>query len=169
MRFMKIPSCFLVLPILTLSLSGCGTSKPEGFPDLVRATITVTQEGQPLADAVITLTPSDGGKNWAIGGTTDSTGKLALRTYGTHDGAPLGKFKVAVTKEIHEGLEEYQAAMDREDQAAANKAVVKAFSVVEATYGSASTTPLEIEIVKGTTNYQVDVGKAVKEPREFVK
>jgi len=163
---------YFSLLFIVFMLMGCGPSlrpRPGGLPTLAPVSITVTQEGQPLADAQISLVPSDGSKNWFVGGTTDASGKVAVTTYGTQRGAPLGKYKVAVTKELHEGLEEYQAALAKEDQAAANKIDVKLFSCVEAKYGAAATSPLDIESVKGTKDYAVDVGKAVKELREFVK
>ena len=168
MRFFNRWSiCFL----WSLFVIGCGAKgpRPDGFPALVPVTVTVNQEGQPLADAQVSLVPSDGAKNWFSGGTTDSGGNVTVTTYGAHSGAPVGKYKVVVSKEVHEGLEEYQAAMAREDEAAARRIDVKVFACVEAPYREAATTPLEIEVVKGTKNYSVDVGKIVKEPMEFLK
>ena len=153
-------------------MPGCGPSlgpRPAGLPNLVPVTITVTQDGQPLADASISLEPADDAKNWFAGGMTNSSGQVAIATYGTNKGAPIGKYKVVVTKTINEGLDMYNAAMAKDDKAAADKIDVKIFSCVEAKYGDAKTTPLALEIVKGTKDYTVDAGKAVKDRQEFVK
>ena len=155
----------ICLLCFVLVIAGCVRSygpRPDGLPRLVPVTIIVSQEGQPLAEAVVTLTPADGGRNWFTGGTTDSNGRVAVHTYGTHRGSPAGKFKVIVTKDSYENMKEYQAAMDRGDKVAARRINVKMFSFVEAQYGDAATTPLEIEVTKKTKILNVDAGPAVK-------
>ena len=162
--------CFLCF---ILVIAGCARSygpKPDGLPRLVPVTITVSQEGQPLVEAAVTLTPADGSRNWFTGGTTDSNGRVAVHTYGTHRGSPTGKFKVTVSKYIYENMEEYQAALDRgeEAEAAAKRIRVKMFSFVEDRYGDVTTTPLEIEVTTKTKTLSVDAGPVGKVEQKFV-
>jgi len=87
-----IPGCFLLL-------SGCGGQKlPPGIPKLYPATITVIQDGNPLAGAEVVVISTDPSMNWSSGGVTDKNGVVKLRTMGQYDGVPLGKYKVGVRK-----------------------------------------------------------------------
>lgn len=155
---MKYLNLFLICLICwSLPIAGCTRSlgpKPDGLPSLVPITLTVTQDAQPLADAKVAFIPADGAKNWFTGGTTDSNGQIVAHTYGTHKGSPLGKFKVIVTKEVQE-----------ESGTEVNAINPKTFSLVESQYGQVTTTPLEIEVVKSSKTFTVDVGKAVREKR----
>jgi hypothetical protein len=92
------------------SLVGCGES---GFP-VGRATGTVTCEGKPVPGAWVYFEPlaksggSDGSKGTALVGKqgfaiADANGKFVIATYGTDDGAVIGKHKVHVTAPKSEG------------------------------------------------------------------
>jgi hypothetical protein len=171
MTFNKLTTWFIILfPYFGFALTGCDNqSKPDGFPKIYPVTITVTQEGKPFPDAQISLEPADGSKNWSVGGKSDQAGKVILRTYGKFDGAPLGKYKVVILKEINEGMDTYYEALNRGDNNAASKVNVSIFSLVEAKYNSALTTPIEIEITPNQKTFEIDAGSAVKEPRKFVR
>ncbi|MDR3232326.1 MAG: hypothetical protein LBT46_01430 [Planctomycetaceae bacterium] len=137
----------ITLLIFVTLIAGCrDTSKPVDLPKLYPCTITITQEGVPLAGAMIELLPADGSSvKYRAVTVTGEDGKAAMATY-RHAGVPVGKFKVVV---------------DKDDFGAAKNA--DTYRLVEAKYSSAETTPLEIEITgKGRVEKTFDVGKAVK-------
>ena len=151
-------------------LVGCSESspKPEGFPDTVSCVLTITQEGAPLADAMVSLVPADGAKDWLFSATTDASGNAKIFTYGRQEGAPKGKYKVVVTKtETDQSRftppadENDTAAMDRYMQSTANERL-NYYTLVESVYTNAETTTLELEIT-GRTTQTFDVGKKVRE------
>jgi len=138
--FRALPT-FLVLTAMVVPLIGCGEKLPPGMPSPVPCEITVTQEDQPLAGAVVKLQPTDN-SSWTAMGRTDASGKVIIYTKDEYKGAVPGKYKVIVTK--------------------AEIGTDASFYLVDQQYGSASTTPLEIDVVKGKATYTVDVGKAVR-------
>lgn len=157
------------LLLLVLFVSGCAERRPPGFPTLYPVTLHVTQEGEPLADASVSLRWIDNSMTWSIGGTTDEKGNVRLATHGKFEGAPLGKFKVVVFKTVSIGEKEYEEASNRGDLKAAEKIDVQVFSHVENRYNSPDTTPIEIEITKKDRLIEVDAGKAVKIKQVFMK
>ena len=157
--------CLIVSLVL---LPGCGQKMPDGMPKLYPVSVSVTQEGKPFADALVSLRASDpSAGTWTIGGTTDANGRVELYTNG-YRGAPLGKFKVVLVKQENEGAEEHDAAISRGDTAAAQRINVKIWSCVEDRYNDPSQTPLEVEITSGTKTLDVDAGPAVQIARQFV-
>jgi hypothetical protein len=86
------------LPVLALSaflLAGCGVGRVP--PTLTEAEVVVTINGQPLPNALVTLTPASGGYGGeAIAtGVTDESG-LARLSCGEKAGASVGPNKVTV-------------------------------------------------------------------------
>jgi hypothetical protein len=75
--------------IVSVSLVGCG-----GNSDLGQVTGTVTMDGAPLPNALVTFTPTGGGRGST--GTTDDQGKYIL-IYAGEQGALIGEHKVTVT------------------------------------------------------------------------
>jgi hypothetical protein len=89
----------LFLPIFVLI--GCSSPKPDGFPRVYPATITVTQDGKPLEGAVVILEHSAERTRWSAGGKTDATGSIQPATVqGNYSvpGVPAEDFLVTVTK-----------------------------------------------------------------------
>lgn len=83
----------LVIPLLVSALvltSGCSKSGPELFS----VSGTVTLQGQPLPNVIVTFIPDDGGKS--ASGTGDSAGNYKLSTFAPNDGALAGSYKVAI-------------------------------------------------------------------------
>lgn len=155
--------CGLVLPV------GCGgksSPKPAGFPDTVPCVVTVTQEGSPLAGAMVSLVPADGAKDWLFSATTSASGEAKIFTYGRAEGAPKGKYKVVVTKTETDASkytmpdESDSAAMERYMQNTMNEKL-NSYSLIETGFTDASTTTLELEIT-GKTAQTFDVGKKVR-------
>lgn len=109
-------SCLWLVSVVlaTVALIGCGPSRPATAP--VEGTVTL--DGQPLAGASVTFTPSAGGRPGM--GTTDSSGKFTLMTYEAGDGAVIGQHKVTVIKMTEDagasGAEPPQETGDEDDE-----------------------------------------------------
>jgi hypothetical protein len=84
-------------------------------------------------------------KNWGSGGISNAEGVVQVFTYGKWEGAPVGLFKVTVTKHLVEGPE--------------NREVT--YTLVDEKFTELAATPLELEI-KGKTSQTFDVGTAIK-------
>jgi len=142
--------------LVFLMLVGCGQSKrPDGLPPLYPCTVLVLQEGKPLEKAQVLLIQQDNaGIRWVVGGITDTNGEVQVATYGQYPGAPLGEYKVTVTKS-----EQVMTA----SPSAMGPGRFDTYTFVEKEYTLEDTTPLTLQVVKGTKKYQIDVGKAVRE------
>lgn len=154
-RFFQIAVAFSVL---TLFLSGCGEKLPKGMPKPVPCEIVVTQEGKPLAEAIIGLSPADDAK-WDAVGKTDAAGKAVVFTMDKYQGAVPGKYKVTVTKTEIDAPKSQGLSSD---ETIGKNTSLGGYDLVEGKYGNVMTTPLEIEVVKGTVEYPVDAGKVVR-------
>ncbi|MDR1385980.1 MAG: hypothetical protein LBJ67_19320 [Planctomycetaceae bacterium] len=159
--------------MIVLVCSSCGKSNlPKDLPRLYPCEITVIQENKPLADAMVTLQLTDlsrpeNGQLWFPMGTTDHEGKAIIRTNAQYDGAPIGIYKVLVSK-TKQGPSKYGAPPQEgtpqytkwEDLA--SHEIRPWFGLVEEKFSQAEQTPYEIEIPKGTNKRTVDVGNAVE-------
>ena len=149
---------------------GCGGKpRPDGLPPTYPLAVKVLQEGVPLADATVSLVNADSPIQWAVGGVTNAEGVAKMWTHGTYDGAPEGNFSVVILKTVFEGMEEYNAALAREDTGAARRIQVNMFQLVEDVYTSSRTTPIKVEVTKRTKTLEVDAGPAVRLKKEFSK
>ncbi|MDO5309860.1 MAG: hypothetical protein Q4G03_10290 [Planctomycetia bacterium] len=166
----------IILSTLVLALMvavvGCGKpKKPDGLPDLQPVVLTVTQGTAPVANAVVILkaTDSSATNNFTCGGTTDEKGVATIVTHGQYKGAPVGKYKVAVTCVVGEGtppppnpMDEESARVWKEYHDAGLK--WEEFHTVNPELSNVNTTTLEIEVVKGKNNLAVDCGEPVHIP-----
>jgi len=93
-----VPSRFAGLVFLAAALAGCGGGDAgvEGRQPVYKATGTITLNGAPVSDALVSFSPK--GKQPAATGRTDSTGKFTLRTYEADDGVAAGDYTVLVDK-----------------------------------------------------------------------
>ena len=155
----KIVISFMLAAVL---ITGCAKdNRPSDLPPLYPCAITITQEGEPLNGATVSLFAVEGtSSKYQPSGITDANGKATLMTYG-FEGAPAGKYKVCVRKTIIEDggktLDGYGEEID---------APGIEYRAVEQEYSDVATTPHEIEISnKRTPPHTFDVGKAVKEPK----
>lgn len=131
--------------------------RPEGLPRLYDVTVQITQDGTSLADADVILYSADSRFHWTFGGRTDKNGVARIVTHGQYPGLPLGKFKVAVSKNlVVEPEEESGSGMP-----GVQKKFNKIFDLVDPVYKTRDTTPLEFE-VEGKTVEKFDVGKPVR-------
>ena len=164
-RFIIFPSLFASI---ALFLSGCGGEKlPPGMPKLYPATVTVTQDGNPLAGAeviLINVEPSE--RNWSTGGTTDANGVIRLRTLGRYTGAPIGTYLVAVSKiEAPDINLPSETPDDPEERREHNRLVREiaenTFYVVDPKFGLGRT-ELTVEVTPSNLSHTIDVSPAVR-------
>lgn len=158
--------------LLTIGICGCGEPLPEGMPELYPTTITITQDGEKLAGATVSLFPEDPAlTRWPVGGITDDNGTATLVTYGKYQGAPAGKYKVMVNKTVSEGdpIPEPPAQDASPAERAAYDRAIKTgsyeiFQVVAEEYRTANKTPLTVDIAaNGENAFPLDIGASVKE------
>ncbi|MDR0335552.1 MAG: Ig-like domain-containing protein [Planctomycetaceae bacterium] len=152
-----------IIPTLLISClivtSGCGEKLPEGLPALFPATLTITLEGKPIANAIVSLSSADNSHLWASGGTTDKNGQLTVYTHGRYQGIPAGKYKVTVDC-ITSGVPMPQnPTMEQIEEHNRNH---PSFRIVPLEYIEKMTTPLEIEITQGKNMLTLDIPKSVK-------
>lgn len=132
-----------------LILSGCDRKNPpDGMPELFPVTVTITQDGGPLADAAVELVPDDENL-WGAGGRTNGSGKATIHTRGVYSGASPGTYKVYVTKK--ETVEIPGGNGSTED-----------WSFVELDYASPTKTPLSLQVGSNGAKASFDVGKKVR-------
>ncbi|HEX5442782.1 MAG TPA: carboxypeptidase-like regulatory domain-containing protein [Pirellulales bacterium] len=76
---------------VALLATGCGGGRgTKTYP--VKGTVTL--QGQPLADVVVSFYPEQGSR--PPSGMTDAEGAFALSTFESKDGAPAGRYQVAI-------------------------------------------------------------------------
>lgn len=148
--------------VALLAFSGCkDKSRPSDLPDGVECTVSVIQDGQPLADAEVMLYGMDeANKKYTPGGRTDAKGDCVLKTYG-YPGAAPGKYKVTIWKDVEEGGE---TIVDEETGEETYSGGAETMTV-DTTYRNKETTTLEIDIQAKMEKPVFDVGEAVSEPK----
>ena len=156
-------SCLCVFVFLLFG--GCGGEQlPPGIPKLYKATLTVTQDGSPLAGAEVIMVNVDPSTNWSAGGVTDQNGVLKLRTMGRYEGAPIGRYKVAVQKkeipDITLPSEISSPEVQKEYDRLVREIENNTFYLVDEKF-SLGKTELEVEITPSNLKVTVDVSPAV--------
>ena len=109
---MRIQSvALLTCALLLLALAGCpGGGAGRDQPDLVPVGGTVTLDGEPLSGAIVTFLPVGTTPGWGCTGLTDASGRYEIMADAEHKGAPVGDFKVAITKWVMEDGSDFQSA-----------------------------------------------------------
>ena len=140
---MKIHLCFLGLTITAcMFLAGCKEGKPKELADLTPCTLTFQYEdGTPVDQATIKLFPEDTNNAWSMGGITDDSGKLIVKTDRKYDGAMPGKYKVTCSKLLLTPTG--KKGEEGED-------ICTSTPLVDAEFTKSPTTPLAIEVVSKT-------------------
>ena len=108
--------------VASVLLPGCNSS--ENLPECAPVSGKVTIGGEPLASAMVTFHP----------------GTYILNTYGTHDGALVGKHTVTV--------ERYLPPMPTQP----GGKIPSAKATVPKKYTSPQTSPLKVEVKSGANN-----------------
>lgn len=134
------------LLISLLFVCGCAPSnKPSDLPPLFPCALAFTMDGKPLEEASITLYPNDPAlAKYTAGGITDAMGKVVLRTNGQFPGAPAGSFKIVVLKDSKPASED--SNRDPNTPPPPQKPVK---SLIDKTFTSAASSPLEITVAEG--------------------
>lgn len=160
-------TCFFAF---LLFFQGCGgPPKPDGLPDLYPCSITVTQENQPLAGALITLVPKTGGSlNWAVDGTTNANGVAEIKTAANFKGAPAGDYIVRISKtELSPSAVSETAPSDPVEYdkwvRAKSSEVRIATRMVKEEFDDVKKTPHSITVAQGKNEATFDVGEAIQE------
>ena len=109
---MKFSKLFVVALLVCgmACMTGCGKDK-----DYRKVTGTVTMNGEPLADCVLTFTPVDSANGEGGGGMTDSTGAYTVTSARAENGGTglkPGDYKVTAMKN-EAFVDEDQAAYDK--------------------------------------------------------
>jgi hypothetical protein len=152
---MKNVSKFLIV-VFFATITGCSGSKlPPDLPKLFPCKIIIQQEGKPLADAKVFLSPENGSK-WNAVGSTDAHGVTSPWTQGLYVGVAEGKYKILITKqEIVNPPEVTSSALEQKE------GETKVYNLVEEIYGEADKTPLAIEVSASQKEFTLDAGKPV--------
>lgn len=154
--------------IVLISAVSCSNS-PKDYPKVYPCTITVTKEGTPISGCELTLIPSTGGSQLAIGAVTDSKGvasfQTALGKY-AQTGVPDGTWKVLVKKpliiEDTKSKEELAAMTKSQRDKYLYDLKIKANKnpqIVPYLLGSSATTPIEIQMAGQKTDLTIDVAE----------
>jgi hypothetical protein len=155
----------ILLPCLLFSgvwlFSGCGGEElPPGVPKLYPATITVMQDGKPLADAQVICLNIDPSNGWTPGGMTDTNGVVKLRTLGRYNGAPAGTYDVSVSKIEYPDIQ-LPSEDSPEYKRIAKEIADNTFIVIDPKFGIGKT-PHRVEISPSNLKHEVDVSPAVR-------
>lgn len=90
--------CFALLTSMALVI-GCGSGDRPAVTGTVPFTGTVKLDGNPLANASITLVPMDSNNAVDAGALTDESGKFAIQSDGGRaEGAKPGEYKVIINR-----------------------------------------------------------------------
>ena len=143
--------------VLCCAFAGCsGELEPEGMPKRHPTVIQFTQAGQPCDGASVRLHPETP-NNWAVGGSTDASGTVELKTYGKYPGVPEGKYKIIISKNERETVGAAPASMYEVQQD-------EVYDLIDPVYSTPSGTPLSIEVKPGKNSFgPFDLGEKVRQ------
>jgi hypothetical protein len=113
-------------------------------PRMAKVTGTITVDGVPLANAVVSFLPEKG--QLAVG-TTDAQGKFSLSTFEENDGALPGRYRVAIAGQA--GPANRQPAGQNDPPPAAKSAIPSRFT-------DPNTSGLMAEIKDGPYQFNLD-------------
>ena len=88
----------LLAALPMLFVLGCKSKRPSDWPSAVYpVTITATNNGSPMADLQVFFGPTSGTMNYAVAGSTNSSGVAVMETRGatySQKGVPAGEYTV---------------------------------------------------------------------------
>jgi len=138
----------LAFSVALVLQAGCGKdpNRPADLPTLYPVKITVTQEGQPVTEATVTVTSKTPMKYGSSSTDTDATGVATLRTYG-YVGVPAGEYTVTIEKRGVEGARETTNEYGEPEMRGG-----QIYQYVDAQFASQASSPLSITVTdKGAT------------------
>ena len=143
--------------LIVMLLSGGCQKRPEGLPKPYPTTVTVTNAGQAIEGAKVTLLPATALPSVTIYGDTDANGKAVIHSLCEgliFEGAPQGEYRVVVSKtpdvQIPEELSSNMATPP-EVRAANQKKIEALFEenrIIPASLESAESTPLTLSVAE---------------------
>ncbi|MDR2641589.1 MAG: hypothetical protein LBC74_02220 [Planctomycetaceae bacterium] len=145
-----------IVVLFSLVLFGCGENKPDGLPKLQPVTLRFTLDGQPCDSASVHLIPQENSP-WVVGGSTDTTGTVVLKTHGKFSGVPIGKYKITVSKVEREDVGELPKNMyDPQPETVM-------YNSIDPDYSNPEKTSLEIDVIQGKKiSESFDLGKKIR-------
>jgi hypothetical protein len=154
------PFRYVIFLFLIFLLLGCTRSnRPDGLPKLYPCVITVTQNGDPVADVSVQLI-SKQESIWPVTGITNTSGNAKLVTYGQFPGAPLGDYTVVFSKTTTVSLKqgnEFQSG------------ITEVYSLINVEHTQPETSKLEMSIEKGTNQKTFELGAPVRILTDTIK
>lgn len=99
---MSLSKRFLILLVALVFIVGCRRTvpRPEGMPELVPCTVTVTFGGEAMKNVGVLLRSNDPENPWGAGGRTDAEGKVVLKTAGAFEGVVPGEYVISFSKRV---------------------------------------------------------------------
>ncbi len=166
---MKRVALLFALSLFLAPLYGCvGEKTPPDMPKLQPTTVTIKQEGAPVADANVQLVKKDDlNYKWLAGGRTDANGVCVVKTMGKYNGAPEGDFQVVVYKTVRSESETRKNVPEPQNPAEAAEWIKKVaeeekeFEEIDPKYKKYDQTDLTITVVSGKNAVEFDVGPKV--------
>lgn len=159
---------FVVFSIFVLSVSGCGTGAPPGFPQVVPCEVSILKDGVPLPQVTVLFVSDGGAKEWFVSGETDVSGVTTVYTsinnY-SQKGAPEGTYKITLSQIPQ--VENDKSQQELFDMSPAEKAeyVEKRKQQIKDTrsfpleFESHVTTPISVTVTKAEPKHVVDVSE----------
>ena len=148
--------------LAAVAVVGCGPKLPDGMPKLYPTAVTITSDGQPVADAPVQAFMP--GFSWPIAGVTDASGRAELSVQGQFPGAPAGELTVTVRKlRIVDGPTKQAQPDPPEDYgehlawSAQVQAEEEQFLLGGEEYTDAENSPLKITVVKGKNDLSLEI------------
>jgi len=147
-----------VLSASFLFHAGCGKdhNRPADLPKLYPANITVTQEGNLVEEATVTLISKTPSKYNMSSATTNASGVAILRTYG-FNGVPAGVYTVTVSKTSVEGAREVTNEYGESVTTGG-----KLYQYVDHQYTDEASTPFSITVSEKGIKETFEVGVPVR-------
>lgn len=145
-KSLTVAGCCL-LGLALVAQSGCGPSLPKTVP----VSGTIKLNGKPIEGASVSFIRDSGGR---IGyGISDAQGQFKISTFGTEDGATLGRHKVVVAKVDLQGLSVPKVEVEQNAEIGEplleQKGAWKPKSLLPEKYSNPETTDLFVEVSVG--------------------
>ena len=159
-------SSVLLPAVALLLLSGCGgQNRPSDLPPLYPCTVTVTQDGKPLGEGIVTFVSTDTSFKWAVFAQLNTSGTGKVFTQGLYSGAPEGEYKVVISKQetISEQIGPAIVRQGEFGEETTTPTILTVYSLVEKDYTDAATTPLSITVARKGNDQKFDCGKPARE------
>ncbi|WP_148618899.1 carboxypeptidase-like regulatory domain-containing protein [Mariniblastus fucicola] len=138
--FVPLAICFLLVSLQP----GCSDGEEARLP----VSGTVTLDGQPLADAKVTLMPKDNRR--VANAITDETGRFdSATTFSSGDGALIGEHYVAITPKTPPPMPGDEVSSPGGAEPGKKGKYV---APIPAKYGKPKESGLEVEVARGSDN-----------------